>query len=187
MPILNRTRTCCAVATFAAVVGLLAQAPLRSQTPNFYRDVAPILQQHCQSCHRDGEIAPMPLVTYRQTRPWADKIATMVSQKRMPPWFADPHFGKFSNDPSLTPEQIQTLVAWAKSGTPMGDPREATPAAPWTRGWNIAQPDLVLAMPKPVPIPAQGDVDYTYEIVHTGFTEDKWVRMCEIRPSSPRY
>ena len=80
-----------------------AQAPSRSaatEPPVFYRDVLPILQQHCQSCHRPGEIAPMPFVTYEQTRPFAGAIAISASDKKMPPWFADPSVGKFSNDPS---------------------------------------------------------------------------------------
>ena len=169
---------------------LLAQdAPHRSKNavPTFYKDVLPVLQEHCQSCHRTGEIAPMPLVTYQQARPFASRIAAMVSARRMPPWFADPRYGKFSNDPSLTPEQIQALVAWAAASAPMGNPHDKPPAPHWAQGWNIAPPDLVLKMPKPVVIPAEGDIDYTYEIVPTGFTEDKWVRMCEIHPSGAEH
>jgi hypothetical protein len=151
---------------------------------SFYKDVLPILQDHCQSCHRPGQIAPLPLVTYPQVRAKAKSIAQMVRSKKMPPWFADPKYGHFSNDPSLTSEQIETITQWADSGTPAGDPRDAPPIKQWTEGWNIPQPDRVVAMPKPVSIPARGDVEYTYEIVPTGFTEDKWVRMSEVRPSS---
>src|SRR5438552_13271068 len=100
----------------------------------------------------------------------------------MPPWFADPPTGRFSNDPSLTQQQIETLSAWADAHAPSGDPRDAPPPRHWTEGWNIPQPDLVLEMPQPVSLPAQGDVEYTYEIVPTGFAEDKWVQMSEIRP-----
>jgi hypothetical protein len=180
----------------AAVVALLSLAAARAQEtkvqagphdvapPSFYRDVLPILQEHCQSCHRSGEIGPMPLVTYANARAYAQEIANFAVKRRMPPWFADPHYGHFSNDPSLAPPEIQKLVAWADANAPAGDPKEAPPPRKWVEGWNIPQPDVIVKMPKPVALPAQGDVEYTYEIVPTGFTEDKWVQMSEVRPSS---
>jgi hypothetical protein len=152
--------------------------------PTFYRDVLPILQQRCQRCHRQDEIAPFPLMTCEQARDKAAKIARVTRTKRMPPWFADPRFGHFSDDPSLTMQQIETLSAWAAAGAPAGDPHDAPPPRKWAKGWVIPQPDLVVQMPKPVAIPAHGDVEYTYEIVPTGFKADKWVQMCEVRPSS---
>ena len=155
-----------------------------SAQPTFYRDVLPILQNHCQACHREGEIGSMPLVTYEQTRPFARAIASAVSQKKMPPWFADPGIGHFSNDPSLSSQEIATLVSWADSNAPAGDPHDAPAPREWAHGWMIPQPDVVIQMPKPVAIPARGDVQYTYEIVHTGFTEGKWVQFSEVRPSS---
>ena len=154
-----------------------------SSPPTFYRDVLPILQERCQSCHRVGEIAPMPLVTFEETHRWSQAIAHMTATRQMPPWFAEPDIGHFSNDPSLTRKQIATLAAWAAAGAPAGDPRDAPAARHWARGWNIAQPDVVVKMPEPVALPATGDVEYTYEIVPTGFTEDRWVRMSEIRPA----
>jgi hypothetical protein len=156
----------------------------QTTAPIFYRDVLPILQQHCQGCHRAGEIGPMPLVTFDQARAKARKIASMVSEKKMPPWFADPCCGHFSNDPSLAPQEITTLETWAESGAPSGDVHDAPGPRRWTEGWNIPQPDLVIEMPKPVELPAHGDIEYTYEIVPTGFTEGKWVQMSEVRPSS---
>ncbi|MGD0956268.1 MAG: cytochrome c [Candidatus Acidiferrales bacterium] len=173
-----------AIVLFAAAT-LLAPgpAPRAAGTPAFYRDVLPILQQHCQACHRPGEIAPMPLVAYDQTRPFAHAIAEDARNRKMPPWFADPRVGHFSNDPSLSAEEINTLVAWA-ANAPAGNPADAPPPRRWAEGWNIPHPDLVVRMPKPVAIPAQGDVEYTYEIVPTGFTRAKWVHMSEIRPSS---
>ena len=152
-------------------------------SPTFYKDILPILQQHCQTCHRVGEIAPMPLETYEQAYKHVRMIKSMTADKAMPPWFADPRFGHFSNDPSLSPEQIATIAAWVDANAPAGNPNDAPPAAHWTNGWNIPEPDLVLQMPKPVPLPAHGDVEYTYEIVPTGFKEDKWVQASEIRPS----
>ena len=155
-----------------------------ASAPTFYRDVAPILRQHCQSCHRLGEIAPMPLVTYNDARLRAGAIASSTSERRMPPWFADPRFGHFSNDPTLTPQEIATLVAWAAGGAPAGAPVDTPPPPAWTSGWNIPPPDRIITMPKPVALPAHGDVDYTYEIVPTNFAQDAWVQMSEVRPSS---
>jgi len=162
-----------------------ARANTASNTPTFYKDVLPILQDKCQSCHRTGEPAPMGLVTYGQTRPWAQKIAAAVSMKMMPPWFADPRYGSFSNDPSLTAEQIAAIVAWANGGAPAGSAQDAPPLRNWSNFWNIPQPDVVVKMPKPVKIPERGEVEYTYEIVPTHFASDTWVQMVEVRPSSP--
>jgi len=156
----------------------------KASAPTFYKDVVPILQNKCQSCHRSGEAAPMPLVTYEQTRPWAGKMADAVRMRMMPPWFADPRYGHFENDPSLSEAQIVTIAAWSKAGAPAGDARDAPTPRTWSEGWNIPQPDLVVKMPMPVPIPARGEVEYTYEIVSTHFAEDKWVQMVEVRPSS---
>jgi len=178
----------------AVIIALvIASSPARGQTPGsgvhaqaptFYRDVLPILQQHCQSCHRPGEVAPMPLVSYTETKPFAAAVAGDARSRKMPPWFADAQVGHFSNDPSLSTQEIQTLVDWAAAHAPAGKPVDAPPARQFAHGWNIPQPDLVVRMPKPVAIPAHGDVEYTWEIVPTGFTEGKWVRMSEIRPTS---
>ena len=121
-------------------------------TASFYKDVLPILQDHCQQCHRPGQIAPMPLVTYAQARSKAKLIAEMVRSKRMPPWFADPKYGHFANNSALTDQQIATLTSWVENGTPAGDPRDAPPGKQWSEGWNIASPDRVIQMPKPVSI-----------------------------------
>ena len=164
-----------------------APVPQPSHKPTFYKDVLPILQDHCQSCHRPGEIAPTPFVTYQDTKPWAASIKQAVESKSMPPWFADPRHGKFSNDPSLTWQQIALLSAWVDAGSPAGSPKDAPPPKLVAKGWNIPQPDKVVQMRVPVSIPARGDVEYTYEIVPTGFTEDKWVQFAEIRPSGPQY
>jgi hypothetical protein len=149
----------------------------------FYRDVLPILQQRCQICHRAEGIAPMRFDTYEQTQPYAAGIAAAAQSKSMPPWFADPHIGHFSNDPSLSAEQIAVLVAWANAGAPAGDTHDAPPPVHWAESWSIPQPDLVLKMTKGVPLPASGDVEYTYEIVATGFKEDRWVQAVEVLPS----
>ena len=126
----------------------------------------------------------MQLMSYAQTRPFAGAIADSAAKREMPPWFADPNVGHFSNDPSLTQQEIDTLVAWANAQAPAGDSHAAPHARQWPEGWMIPQPDVVVRMPKPVTLPAHGDIDYTYEIVPTGFTEDKWVQLSEIQPSS---
>lgn len=155
-------------------------APVCAQ-PVFYKDVLPILQTHCQQCHRPGEIAPMPFLTYAETRPWAKAIREQVLARKMPPWFADPSYGHFANDRSLSPSQIDTLVAWINSGTPPGNPNDAPPPGPWPQGWNIGTPDEIFEMPKPFALPATGAIDYQYLILPTHFTEDRWIQKVEVR------
>ena len=155
-----------------------------ASSPTFYKDILPILQERCQTCHRQGEMAPMALETYGQTRPFASAIRDVTSNRTMPPWFADPCCGHFANDPSLTAGQIATLASWAEANAPAGDPHDAPRPVGLTSGWNISQPDRVFEMPVPKKIPARGDVAYQYIILPTHFTEDKWVQMSEIRPSN---
>jgi mono/diheme cytochrome c family protein len=158
-------------------------APVTTDAPTFYRDVLPILEAHCQECHRAGGIAPMAFESYQQTRGFAAAIRVATANKTMPPWFAEPGVGKFSNDPSLSAGQIATLAAWASSQAPAGDSRDAPAPRVWADKWTIPEPDLVLKMPQPVRLPANGDIDYTYEIVPTHFTEGRWVQMAEVLPA----
>jgi hypothetical protein len=164
-----------------------APVPPPNSKPTFYKDILPILQERCQTCHRSGGIAPMPLVTYQNARNSGAAIRQAVVSRQMPPWFADPRYGKFSNDPSLTPQQIETISRWVDGGAPEGSPQDAPPLKQWDASWNIPAPQKIVTMPLPVDIPAYGVVDYTFEIVPTGFTEDKWVQFSQILPSSPKY
>ena len=124
----------------------------------------------------------MPFETYEQTRPFASAIRQAVEAKSMPPWFADPSVGKFANDPSLNTAEIATLAAWMQAGGPAGHKQDAPLPRPWAEGWSIPQPDLILSMPKAVPLPASGDVEYTYEIVPTHLAKDRWVQVAEVFP-----
>jgi hypothetical protein len=149
----------------------------------FHKDVEPILQRSCQECHRPGEIAPMSFLTYEQVRPYAKAIKSDILLHKMPPWPADPHFSKFENDRSLTPEEVQTISAWVDSGAKEGDKSAAPAPRIFTEGWNISKPDLIIAMPQAYEVPAKGEIEYTYFVVPSGFTEDRWVQQVEVRPS----
>jgi mono/diheme cytochrome c family protein len=152
--------------------------------PTFYKDVLPILQGHCQECHRAEGIAPFALQTYGQTKHYAAAIAIAAKNRSMPPWFADPSIGKFSNATSLGKAQIAALIAWAKQGAPKGNPNDAPPPRHWSGAWTIPNPDFVVKMSEPVAVPARGDVDYTYEIVPTHFRKDRWIQMTELLPGA---
>jgi mono/diheme cytochrome c family protein len=167
---------------FAPLLAATVQAA--QPAPTFYKDVLPILQKNCQSCHRPGEAAPMSLLTYEEARPWAAALRTAVLTKRMPPWNADPAYGHFRNDKSLSAKDVQTISDWATAKAPSGDPQDAPPPLHFVDGWNIGKPDMVVEMPKPYDIPATGTIEYTYYVVPSGFTEDKWITAAEIRPEA---
>lgn len=169
-----------AVLTAASAAAWAASIPSQA---TFYKDVLPIVQNRCQECHRPGEIAPFPMLTYAETRPWAKAIKSSVLSKKMPPWYADPHYGHFANDRSLTQQEIDTLVAWVDGGAQAGNPKDAPKPKTWLDGWNIPKPDLVLSMKEPFHIGAKEEVPYQYIIMPTEFKEDRWVQMAEARPS----
>ncbi len=168
----------------AAVAATALAATGETAGPTFTRDVMPILQDHCQQCHRAGEIAPMSLMTYSETRPFAAAIKEAVSLHKMPPWYADPRYGHFSNDRSLSQHDIDTLIAWVKAGAPEGDLKDLPPPRQFLEGWNIKKPDLVLQMPAAFNVPASGTIDYQYILVPGKFDKDTWVRMAEVRPGN---
>lgn len=153
-----------------------------SSSVTFTKDVAPILQMRCQECHRPGETAPFSMLTYQQTRPWAKAIKEAVVMKKMPPWFADPRYGKFANERSLSQREIDTLAAWADAGAPQGDPKDMPDPLNFVAGWAIPQPDVIFELPHAFHIPASGTIEYEKVVVPTGFTEDKWVQFAEARP-----
>lgn len=171
------------VVVLGAIAGaaLLAQAGDMAATVTFTRNVAPILYNNCATCHRQGEIAPMSLITYKEVRPWARSVREVVAERRMPPWFADPSKGEFSNDCRLTQKEIDTIVAWVDGGAREGDPKELPAPPSFTDGWTLGKPDLVFSMTEEFNVPAEGVIPYKYFVVPTNFTEDKYVQFAEIR------
>lgn len=153
-------------------------------SPTFYKEVLPVLQSNCQGCHRPGEVAPMSFLSYESTRPWAKAIKNAVLTKKMPPWFADPHVGKFTNDRSMSKADIDTIVNWVDAGTPAGDRKDAPAPIAFVEGWQIGKPDQVFQIPTPYEVPASGTVEYTYFVLPTGFKEDTWVYAAEARPGN---
>jgi hypothetical protein len=124
----------------------------------------------------------MPFQSYAQTRPFAAAIRKVTQTKAMPPWFAEPGIGHFSNDPTLTRQEIEMLAGWVDGNAPEGSPADGPPPRRWEEGWGIPKPDVILKMEQPVSLPTEGDVAYTYEIVPTHFAEDRWVQMSEVLP-----
>jgi hypothetical protein len=155
----------------------------------FSKDVAPIFQAKCETCHRPGEMAPMPLITYQQVRPWAKDIRQRVAARQMPPWHLDPTVGiqSFENDMSLTNAQIETIVKWVSEGAPEGDPKDMPPPKQWPQdnGWKLASqfgpPDLVISS-EPYTMPARGQDVWFRPLTDIPLTEPRWVRAVEIRP-----
>ncbi len=161
---------------------LLAPAALVA-APTFSKDIAPIFHQHCVGCHRPKDIAPMSLLDYKSARPWAKAIRAAVINGKMPPWFADPRHGKFSNDARLSAMQIETIKAWVDAGAPAGDAREMPAPPVFAEGWRMGKPDIVIDIGEDFKI-TQGQDAYEHFTVATNFTEGKWIRAAEILPGN---
>ena len=151
---------------------------------SYSEQVAPILQEKCESCHRPGQVGPFPLQSYAQAKRWSAMISETVTSNRMPPWHADPRHGDFANDRSLTAKEKATVLAWVKQGTPEGDPKKLPAPKTFVTGWNIGKPDVVLKMDKPFTVQATGVMPYQWFRVPTGFTEDKWIQAAEVKPGA---
>src|SRR5436190_22082011 len=164
-----------------------ADAP---KTPTFTRDVAPIFQQKCESCHRPDNMAPMSLSTYEEARPWAKSIAARVAARQMPPWHIDKTIGiqKFKNDRSLSDEQIAAILRWVTAGAPKGDPKDMPPPKQWPdeSRWAFAAkygpPDLIIKS-EPYTMPAVAQDAWWRPVSETGLTESRWGRAIELRRS----
>ena len=126
----------------------------------------------------------MALLTYEQVRPWARAIQEAVALNRMPPWFADPEFGKWTNAHEMAQQDRDTILNWVESDAKRGNPEDAPEPLTFVEGWNIDEPDVVLELPHAFEVPAEGTIDYHYVVIPTGFEEDKWVTAAEIRPGN---
>jgi len=184
-------RTIPTVLAFLAIAGVASaqqSAPASNQTPvAFTKDVAPILQRSCQTCHRPGAVAPMSLLTYEDVRPWARSIKTKVTNREMPPWHIDRNIGitKFKNDPSLTDQEIATIATWVDAGAPRGNLADMPPPRKFEEldQWFIGKPDLVITSNKPYVLPAAGPDNIVDILVDPGFTEDMYVMAIESKPA----
>jgi len=183
------------VCLLAAVTLLLPRvASTQSSPPTFTKDVAPIFQAKCESCHRADQMAPMSLVTYEEVRPWVKSIAARVGGRQMPPWHIDKTVGiqRFKNDRSLSDPEVDTILRWASAGAPKGDPKDLPKPLTWNDASNVwteqaklGPPDLVIKS-TPWTVPAIAQDSWWKPSVPTGLTEPRWVRAIEIRPSTLR-
>lgn len=156
------------------------------QNPTFADDVAPILHRHCVTCHRPGEVAPFPLITYEDAKKRAGFISQITAEGKMPPWKAEPGYNRFHDERVLTPMEKDTLKAWAASGAEPGDLTKAPRLRTIENGWRLGKPDLVLEMPADFTVPAGGNDLYRCFVLPTGITEDKTVSAIEFRPGNHR-
>ncbi len=163
---------CALAALFLASGSLVAQTGDNTTAQvTFTKEIAPILQQHCQECHRPNAIAPMSLQTYQEVRPWAKAIKERVSARMMPPWFVDPNVGinKFKNYGGLTDDEIATIVAWVDGGAPMGNLSEMPAPLKFDDDiWHIGTPEVVVAMPQDIVVKANGPDMWKNIIVDPG-------------------
>jgi peroxiredoxin len=161
------------------------QATKKDGKVTYYRDVLPILQTHCQQCHRPGEVGPFALMTYRQAVNWASDIKEYTHDRKMPPW--KPVEGlPFHNERKLSDKELATLAAWADDDTPEGNPRDAPPPHTYTEGWQLGKPDLVLTVPEDMTVGPSGKDIFRCFVLPTGLTEDKVVVAVEVRPRNNR-
>jgi mono/diheme cytochrome c family protein len=187
------------VAVTLLSMSLIQPATAEEAVATYYKDVLPIMQENCQTCHREsganisGLVAPMSFMDFEDTRPWARSIARKVESKEMPPWFASAPHGVFANERGLTDDEIATIVSWVEAGAPAGDMADAPAPRQWAEakhdGWSLGTPDLVVKMPEPYLID-----DDIYDLNITFFTkiaeellpEDVWVRGWEFRTGDNR-
>jgi peroxiredoxin len=156
-----------------------------SEAVTYHRDVLPILQKHCQSCHRPGAVGPFALLTYKQAVNWSADIVHYTQSRDMPPW--KPTAGvEFANARSLTLREIDTLALWEKNGCPEGDPKDAPPPAKFPDGWHLGEPDLVLTVPDEFHVGAAGKDTFRCFVLPTGLTEDKYVVAYEVKPGNAK-
>jgi len=165
-----------------AMVALAAE----DASVTFNKDVLPILEKNCQTCHRPGQMAPMSFLNYQSTRPWAKAMKAAVATRKMPPWSADHQYAPYLNDRSLKQSEIDVISKWADSGAAEGDPKDAPRPVQWAEGWQI-QPDIIVEGPTTdVPAhPKNNVVEWMSVVVPTNFTKDTWITSVQIKPEHP--
>ena len=175
------------IAVFGAAVNSAPAGDVaRKEKPTvtYAKDVARIMQDRCQTCHHPGTAAPFSLLTYEQAKHWSEPIREAVADKRMPPWFADPKHGKFSNDRRLSDEQCEKILAWIDAGCVLGDKKDLPEPKTFADGWVIGKPDVVFELPAEQTIKADGVLPYRYVVTPTNFKEDVWIEAAEARPGN---
>ena len=151
----------------------------------YSQQISRLFQGRCVSCHRDGEIAPFPLTSYEEVQGWGETIREVVAENRMPPWLANPEYGKFSNDCRLSGAEKQLIYDWLDAGAPEGDRSQLPEPRAFSVGWQISPPDQVIFIAdQPVDVPAEGVVKYQHFLVDPGFKEDRWIKAAECRPGN---
>lgn len=167
----------------AALAAPGATAPAGS--PTYHKDVAVILRENCQDCHRPGQVAPFPLLTFEQARKRAADIAHVTSEKQMPPWPASTSFGgPFRDQRVLADRDLATIKGWVEAGCPEGDPRDAPSPREFASDWPLGKPDLILTMPEPYELGAQGDDEFRVFVLPTDLPEDRWIRAVDFKPGN---
>src|SRR5437899_2894711 len=164
------------------ILAILA-ASLAGAATTFTKDVAPILNERCVQCHRPNDIAPMSLLDYKSARPWAKSIREAVMSRKMPPWFADPHYGSFANDARLSTREIETIKAWVDGGAPEGQQRDLPRAPVFVEGWQQGRPDIVIDIGEDFVV-TPGPDTYEHFFVPTNFKEGVWIRAAQILPGN---
>jgi len=168
-------------------VGCPVPARPAAAAPTYAKEVAPILRDNCQQCHRPGQVGPFPLETYEQARKRAADIADQTSERRMPPWKPSPGFGAaFAHSKALTADEIATLAAWAEAGAPRGNPADEPAPAAFSTDWALGKPDLIIEAPEPHAVPAEGDDVYRCFVIPTDLPDDMYVSAVEYRPDNRR-
>jgi peroxiredoxin/mono/diheme cytochrome c family protein len=167
------------------LIGRATAARVANPSVTYAEHVAAIFHRRCAECHRPGQIAPFPLLSYDDAQPWGEMIAEVVRQRRMPPWFASPDYGKFANECHLPDNERETILRWVEEGCPPGDLAKAPQPPSFVEGWGIGEPDVVYTMSdRPFRVPATGAVDYQHYVIDPKFESDMWVSASEARPGN---
>lgn len=175
------------IATVATLATAAETSPGNKPQVTFTKDIAPLLQNRCQVCHRPDTFAPMSLLTYEEVRPWAKSIKQKVLAREMPPWYIDKNVGvrHFKNDVSLSDEEIATLVSWVDAGAPKGDPADMPAPRKFDDSdkWHLDQPELIVELPQDQLIPARGSDRWIDVLVDPGLKEDRYIKGIEVKPT----